>query len=110
MPETSWTSMLIAGGVAGVVGWLATFGFDVVKTRIQSTNRSSNNPYNTIWSTIVHSYRTDGFKVFFSGLSPTLIRSAGSIHPCIKTNELVRAIPVNMATFAAYEFVKILDS
>lgn len=94
IPEASWVSMLIAGGVAGVVGWLATFGFDVVKTRIQSTDRIPDNPYNTIRSTITHSYRTEGFRAFVSGLTPTLIR----------------AVPVNMATFAAYEFVKSFGS
>ena len=32
------------------------------------------NPYRTILSTVVHSYRTEGIRVFFRGLSPTLIR------------------------------------
>ena len=32
------------------------------------------NPYRTILSTVVHSYQTEGFQVFFRGLSPTLIR------------------------------------
>lgn len=33
----SWIGFLIAGGVAGIVGWLATFPMDVVKTRVQGT-------------------------------------------------------------------------
>ena len=32
-------------------------------------------PYQTTLSTIVQSYRTEGYRVFFHGLSPTLIRS-----------------------------------
>ena len=32
------------------------------------------NPYRTIVSTIVYSYRTEGIGVFFRGLSPALIR------------------------------------
>ena len=32
------------------------------------------NPYRTILSTVVYSYRTEGIRVFFRGLSPTLIR------------------------------------
>ncbi|KAG5652728.1 hypothetical protein H0H81_003927 [Sphagnurus paluster] len=87
----SWPSLLFAGGMAGIIGWLATFPFDVVKTRIQSSNVEASaripllgslqpmhsvdtNPYRTILSTIVNSYRADGLGVFFRGLAPTLIR------------------------------------
>ncbi|KAK0501837.1 carnitine/acyl carnitine carrier [Armillaria luteobubalina] len=106
----SWAAMLLAGGVAGIAGWMTTFPLDVVKTRMQSTessyasstsnpNTGSNpnspllpprvNPYRTVWSTIVVSYQAEGLAVFFRGLAPTLIR----------------AVPVNMATFATFEAV-----
>ncbi|OAX34897.1 mitochondrial carrier [Rhizopogon vinicolor AM-OR11-026] len=86
--------LFVSGGVAGVVGWLPTFPLDVVKTRMQSTEaqnaiQSEIEPYRTTISTIRHSYQTSGFRVFFRGLSPTLMR----------------AIPVNMAIFAVYETV-----
>ncbi|EJD48165.1 mitochondrial carrier [Auricularia subglabra TFB-10046 SS5] len=91
----SWPRLMLAGGVAGVAGWASTFGFDVVKTRIQATERSSAGPFKSTLSTIVHSYRVDGARVFFVGLWPTV----------------VRAIPVNMVTFAAFELgVKVLTS
>ncbi|KAH8104278.1 carnitine/acyl carnitine carrier [Phellopilus nigrolimitatus] len=99
----SWPVLLFAGALAGVNGWFTTFMFDVVKTRMQSVDRRpgspelhaasrggrSSHPYRTTLSTIVHSYRTEGMSVFFRGLSPTLIR----------------AIPVNMATFGVFEGV-----
>ncbi|KAK0489448.1 carnitine/acyl carnitine carrier [Armillaria novae-zelandiae] len=106
----SWAAMLLAGGVAGIAGWMTTFPLDVVKTRMQSTESSytgsisnpttgsspSNpllppraNPYRTVWSTIFASYQAEGLAVFFRGLAPTLIR----------------AVPVNMATFATFEAV-----
>ncbi|PPQ79813.1 hypothetical protein CVT25_002967 [Psilocybe cyanescens] len=117
-PETqplSWPALLIAGAVAGVVGWIATFPLDVVKTRVQGSHpiyvptiapvsagtslvvpilakdvsMIDINPYRSTLSTIVHSYQEEGMGVFFRGLSPTLIR----------------AIPVNMVTFAMFEAV-----
>ncbi|PPR05226.1 hypothetical protein CVT24_010332 [Panaeolus cyanescens] len=145
-----WYAMLIAGGVAGMAGWAATFPLDVVKTRVQgtpaiprvslpqtvahkasslassvtlsttslpifaespaaaaattastpllsgnhvkihtSTSNPPPNPYRTMTSTIIHSYQTEGIRVFFRGLAPTLIR----------------AVPVNMVTFATFEMV-----
>ncbi|KIJ55096.1 hypothetical protein M422DRAFT_151609, partial [Sphaerobolus stellatus SS14] len=92
LQELSWPRLMFAGGVAGIMGWVSTFPLDLVKTRIQGNERSPGNPYNRIWSTIIHSFRRDGIDVFWVGLAPTLIR----------------AIPVNMATFAAFEFVKTL--
>ncbi|CAL1713931.1 unnamed protein product [Somion occarium] len=86
----SWSALLLAGGLAGIAGWLATFPFDVIKTRIQSSFGSGpENPYRNTWSTIIHSYRQEGLRVFFRGLAPTL----------------VRAVPVNMVTFATFETV-----
>ncbi|KAG5734748.1 hypothetical protein E4T56_gene15467 [Termitomyces sp. T112] len=95
----AWWSMLIAGGIAGVFGWVVTFPFDVVKTRIQGTHYSSPRPpdlrmqkynlYRTTVSTIINSYRAEGISVFFRGLAPTLLR----------------AIPVNMVTFTTFEAV-----
>lgn len=56
---------------------------------MRSEVTTGDNPYRTTISTIQHSYRTGGAGVFFRGLSPTMLR----------------AIPVNMATFAVYETV-----
>jgi len=115
MTSPSWPALLVAGGVAGIAGWLVTFPMDVVKTRIQgsdwtlpsvsqpgtppdrvplfdSTNNrpdatNQDNPYRTTLSTIINSYQVEGKGVFYRGLAPTLIR----------------AIPTNMATFAVFE-------
>ena len=67
--------VLLAGGLAGPVSWIVTFPFDVIKTRVQSTiNPARDHPFRNMWSTIAYSYRQEGFKVFFHGLKPTLIR------------------------------------
>ena len=74
----SWPVLLFAGALAGVNGWLATFPFDVVKTRVQSIDwlreDGASHPYRNTFSTFVNSYRSDGLKVFFRGLNPTIIR------------------------------------
>ena len=67
--------VLVAGALAGVCSWVVTFPFDVIKTRVQSTlSTGQENPFRNMWSTIVHSYRQEGFGVFFHGLKPTIIR------------------------------------
>jgi len=76
---------LLAGGAAGILGWIATFPFDVLKTRLQagaSLGTSS-------WRTAREMYAESGGRVFWRGLVPTL----------------VRAIPVNMAVFGTFEGV-----
>ncbi|KIP01222.1 hypothetical protein PHLGIDRAFT_131326 [Phlebiopsis gigantea 11061_1 CR5-6] len=86
----SYPALLLAGGLAGLASWLVTFPFDVIKTRVQSTlSTAPDNPYRNMLSTIVNSYRQEGLGVFFHGLKPTLIR----------------AVPVNMVTFATFETV-----
>ncbi|KAJ3343110.1 Nucleolar RNA helicase 2 [Gonapodya sp. JEL0774] len=83
--------IVLAGGFAGVVGWAVTYPLDVVKTRIQSTyvpdghgTRQGHRVQGTgVLSMIRTIYSTEGIRSFFAGLSPTLIR----------------AVPVNAATF-----------
>ncbi|KAM0752086.1 carnitine/acyl carnitine carrier [Meredithblackwellia eburnea MCA 4105] len=107
--EVGWARLLLAGGAAGIVGWGSTFAIDVVKSRMQATEpyipipapnsksiESSSlvlerkpHPYRTTWSTFVNSYEAEGWKVFTSGLGPTLLRS----------------IPVNMVCFVVFEAV-----
>ncbi|GJE98631.1 mitochondrial carrier [Phanerochaete sordida] len=88
-PHPYW-ALLLAGGMAGPASWLVTFPFDVVKTRVQSVVAPGpDHPYRTVLSTIVNSYRKEGLMVFFKGLQPTMLR----------------AIPVNMVTFATFEAV-----
>jgi solute carrier family 25 (mitochondrial carnitine/acylcarnitine transporter), member 20/29 len=73
--QHSTFEVMLAGGVAGVASWLVTFPFDVIKTRVQSVvSPSAEHPYRNMLSTIVNSYRDEGFRVFFHGLQPTLIR------------------------------------
>ncbi|GAA5844090.1 hypothetical protein JCM3766R1_004519 [Sporobolomyces carnicolor] len=107
---TSSTRILVAGGLAGIVGWGITFPIDVVKTKMQATSlpspppsrhpptmtpatlpRDASHPYATMRSSFKSAYREGGgsYRVFVAGLGPTLVRS----------------VPVNMVTFAVFELV-----
>lgn len=74
-----WPALLLAGGIAGVAGWLTTFPFDLVKTRIQTTSASQSGRGffqggGITISTFVRSWKNGGLRVFSRGLAPTLIR------------------------------------
>ena len=61
---------------APVVGSTSTSRSPLLQARVRffSSGPKDLNPYRSTWSTIVHSYRTEGPRVFFRGLAPTLIR------------------------------------
>ncbi|KAK9810913.1 hypothetical protein WJX73_007819 [Symbiochloris irregularis] len=68
------TAMFLAGGAAGVLSWLSVYPFDVIKARLQATSKADS-PY-TGW---VHcgadSWRKEGFRSLWRGLSSTLHRA-----------------------------------
>lgn len=74
--KLSFMQLMAAGSLAGIVGWLATFPFDVIKTRMQSVDHNylKDSPYNHTWTAIRHCYNSEGYRVFFRGLAPTLYR------------------------------------
>ncbi|KAL7422931.1 hypothetical protein Q5752_002228 [Cryptotrichosporon argae] len=84
----SWAELMTAGGLAGVVAWIATFPFDVFKTRMQSTPwATSSEKRPGVWAVARHAVRTEGWRVTVAGLAPTLIR----------------AVPTNMVIFLTFE-------
>jgi solute carrier family 25 carnitine/acylcarnitine transporter 20/29 len=93
-----WPVFLFAGGLAGVTSWLATFPFDVLKTRVQASAGPT-----SMWTTARAAYMQGGVRVFFAGLAPTLIRYVGGNKEvsCLMTGS--RAIPVNMVNFGVFE-------
>ncbi|KAI7893711.1 mitochondrial carrier domain-containing protein [Mucor mucedo] len=80
--ELSGPKVILAGGSAGIVAWCSTYFADVVKTRVQSEPER----YKGFVDCITRSYREEGWRLFFRGLTPTILR----------------AFPSNAATFAAY--------
>ncbi|KAF9318477.1 hypothetical protein BGZ91_005158, partial [Linnemannia elongata] len=80
--------LVVAGGFAGIAGWLSTYPTDVIKTRIQAQHDSlpKSQQFKGVWDCTKHMYREEGFRVFFRGVNATVIR----------------AFPCNAATFLVY--------
>ena len=72
------------GGLAGEALWLASYPFDVVKSKMQSDGFGSNMKYPTMASCFNHTWRAEGVWGFWRGIGPTLLR----------------AMPVSAGTFA----------
>lgn len=81
--DSIWNPIL-SGGCAGIAAWLPCYPQDVIKSVIQSNESKLTIPQAT--SKI---YKTSGFKGFFKGFTPTMIR----------------AFPANAATFLGYELI-----
>ena len=74
-----------AGGAAGVVAWASIYPIDVVKSCYQALPLGDRSSYLDCARNL---FRAGGWRVFTRGLSATLIR----------------AFPLNAATFSVYEF------
>ncbi|ETO76643.1 hypothetical protein F444_07981 [Phytophthora nicotianae P1976] len=81
------TSMLTAGGVAGVASWVVSYPFDVIKSAIQTLPVKHKPGEHKIAYQARQLYRIGGWRIFFSGLGTACLR----------------AFPSNAVTFYAYE-------
>ncbi|KAL4087272.1 hypothetical protein PRIC1_013169 [Phytophthora ramorum] len=81
------TSMLTAGGVAGVASWVVSYPMDVIKSAIQTLPVNHKPGEHKIMHQARVLYRMGGWRIFFSGLGTAC----------------VRAFPCNAVTFYAYE-------
>jgi len=76
-------ALLLSGGAAGIIGWLGTFPFDVIKTCIQaygiSTGPGSSAGEGTLWRTAQELYVEAGggrMGVFWRLVAATLVTSS----------------------------------
>lgn len=81
--------LLLAGGTSGITSWLSTYPMDVVKSRLQADGLQGAPRYRGILDCMRQSYQAEGWRVFTRGLASTLLR----------------AFPVNAATFATVTIV-----
>ncbi|KAH8880361.1 mitochondrial carrier [Thozetella sp. PMI_491] len=75
------------GGLAGEALWLASYPFDVVKSKMQTDAFGSAQRYKTMRDCFAQTWRAEGMRGFWKGIGPTLLR----------------AMPVSGGTFAVAE-------
>ena len=92
------SAIIIGGGLAGAASWISVYPFDVMKTYCQVSPSSSSSSLSgggmqpsyqdmSMRQVALSLYRRHGVRIFFSGLGVTVLR----------------AFPVNAATFYFYE-------
>ena len=72
------------GGLAGEALWLASYPFDVVKSKMQSDGFGAEQRYRSMRDAFAQTWRGEGLRGFWKGIGPTLLR----------------AMPVSAGTFA----------
>jgi solute carrier family 25 carnitine/acylcarnitine transporter 20/29 len=75
------------GGLAGECLWLASYPFDVVKSKMQSDGFGKEMRYKSMRDCFAQTWAKEGARGFWKGIAPTLLR----------------AMPVSAGTFAVVE-------
>lgn len=86
--QISTPELLLSGALSGNALWLSSYPLDVIKSNIQSDGFGKNSVYNgKIWLTTKTIWKINGFRGFWKGIVPCLIR----------------AFPCSAGTFASVE-------
>ena len=91
--EVGPVTLFIGGGFSGMICWLISYPFDVVKSRLQCDGLE-HSEYKGTMDCIRKTYHSAGIHGFFKGITPTL----------------VRAFPVNATTWITAIMIKRLFS
>ncbi|KAK1831287.1 mitochondrial carrier domain-containing protein [Podospora conica] len=75
------------GGLAGEALWLGSYPLDVVKSKMQTDGFGAGQKYKTMRDCFAQTLRVEGWRGFWKGIGPTLLR----------------AMPVSAGTFAVVE-------
>lgn len=82
--QISTPKVALYGGLAGEALWLASYPFDVVKSKMQSDGFGEAQRYKSMRDCFGQTWRVEGIRGFWKGIGPTLLR----------------AMPVSAGTFA----------
>jgi solute carrier family 25 (mitochondrial carnitine/acylcarnitine transporter), member 20/29 len=85
--QMSMPAVMAAGGAAGMAMWLLVFPVDTVKSRLQSAEGRP-----TIGGVVREIYGRGGYKAFFPGLGPALLRSVPANSMCFLGVELAHKL------------------
>ncbi|KAH3670346.1 hypothetical protein WICMUC_004842 [Wickerhamomyces mucosus] len=86
--EISTPELLLCGALAGDALWLSSFPLDVIKSKLQSDYRfGKDSKFQNSREVASYIWKSEGFKGFWRGIGPAL----------------VRAIPCSAATFTTFE-------
>ena len=85
--EISTLKVATYGGLAGEALWIASYPFDVIKSKMQSDGFGAQQKYKTMRDAFGQTWRAEGARGFWKGIGPTLLR----------------AMPVSGGTFAVVE-------
>lgn len=87
--DISSPKVALYGGLAGEALWITSYPFDVVKSKMQSDGFGAGQRYSSMRDCFGQTWRREGWRGFWKGIGPTL----------------VRAMPVSAGTFAVVELV-----
>ena len=65
-------TVLVAGGIAGILSWVVTYPCDVIKSRFQGDLKGI---YRSSTDCAIKSYYAEGWRMFFQGINSTIIRA-----------------------------------
>lgn len=82
--EISTLKVAFYGGLAGEMLWLASYPFDVIKSKMQTDGFGKEQKYKNMRDAFGQTWAREGARGFWRGIAPTL----------------VRAMPVSAGTFA----------
>lgn len=82
--QVATPKVALYGGLAGEALWIASYPFDVVKSKMQSDGFGAEQRFKTMRDCFAQTWRSEGMMGFWKGIGPTLLR----------------AMPVSAGTFA----------
>ncbi|XP_011707243.1 PREDICTED: mitochondrial coenzyme A transporter SLC25A42 [Wasmannia auropunctata] len=84
-----FSTSLICGGIAGMVGQTSSYPLDIVRRRMQ-TSAIKGQHYHTITSTIVKIYTEEGIMAFYKGLSMNWVKGPIAVGISFATHDTIR--------------------
>lgn len=73
--DISTPKVALYGGLAGEALWIASYPFDVVKSKMQSDGFGAQRKYAGMTDCFKQTWRGEGMRGFWKGLGPTLLRA-----------------------------------